>query len=122
MILIDNAQRLYETFSQEAHRQHLPLVQGLLGEIAEKQYYNLAVFMGLSSKERLSAANDPIKRVCGQGHAVALGGKLSEFDPCGIASTLPAKVRSSTLAAGQGFLGNNGTAVQIVVPLAEWDE
>lgn len=122
VILIDNAQRLHETFSQEAHRQHLPLVQGLLGEIAEKQYYNLAVFMGLSSKERLSAANDPIKRVCEQGHAVALGGKLSEFDPCGIASTLPAKVRSSTLAAGQGFLGNNGTAVQIVVPLAEWDE
>ncbi len=121
-ILIDNGERLYTDFNQENYKQFLPMVQGLLGEITEKPYYNFTIFMGLSSKDRTSYMNDPVKKVAAQGRAIALGGKLGEFDPCNVGAALNTKMRGATLPLGQGFVGNNGEAFQIVVPLAEQDE
>lgn len=121
-ILLDNAGQLIARFSKELYRQHLPLVQGLLGEIVEKQYYNFSIFMGFSSADRSAYMEEPLKKLMAQGRAVALGGKLLEFDPCGVGAALSSKARSTTLPLGQGFVGDNGSTLQIVVPLAEKEE
>ena len=121
-ILIDNGERLYAEFSKDPYKQYLPMVQGLLGEISEKQYYNFLMFMGVASKDRTCHMNDPVKKVVAQGRAIALGGKLSEFDPCSVGTALNTRLRSAALPMGQGFVGNNGEAFLIVVPLAEQEE
>ena len=121
-ILIDNAERLYNEFSREPYKQHLPLVQGLLGEITEKLYYNFVIFMGVSAREKGCVMNDPVKRMAAQGRAIALGGKLSEFDPCNVGANLNVRMRGAALPMGQGFVGDNADSFQIVVPLAEQED
>ncbi len=121
-VLIDNAERLYGEFNKEPNKQHLPMVQGLLGEIVEKPYYNFTVFMGVSSAEKTAVMYDPLKKLIAQGRAIALGGKLTEFDPCNVGAALTSKVRGAALPIGQGFAGDNGNTLQIVVPLAEKEE
>lgn len=121
-ILIDNAELLYGEFSREPYKKHLPLVQGLLGEISEKLYYNFVIFMGVHAKERNCVMYDPVKSAAAQGRAIALGGKLSDFDPCGVGEGLNARIRGAALPLGHGFVGDNGEACQIVVPLAEQEE
>ncbi len=121
-ILIDNAERLYDDFNQEAYREHMPLMQGLLREIAEKPYYNFLLMAGISNPKPVSYMQDPVKSIVAQGRAIALGGKLAEFDPCNVGAALPARLRGGALAKNQGFVGNNGEAFQIVVPLAELEQ
>jgi len=121
-ILIDNAENLFPEFSKEENKQFLPMVQGLLGEISEKTYYNFNIFMGLSAKDRTAHMNAPVKNVIMQGRAIALGGKLGEYDPCNVGAALNSRMRAAALPLGQGFVCNNGAAFQIVVPLAEEDE
>lgn len=121
-VLIDNAERLYDDFNCEPYREHLPLVQGLLGEIAEKQHYNFLLMMGISQPKAGVTMQEPLRKLVSQGRAIALGGKLSEFDPCGVGASLSSRLRSATLPKGHGFVGDNGTAFQIVVPLAEKEQ
>lgn len=121
-VLIDNAERLCNDFNREPYRQHLPLVQGLLGEIAEKQYYNFLLMMGISQPKAAVTMQEPIRKLVSQERAIALGGKLNEFDPCNVGASLPTRLRGAAFPKGQGFVGDNGTAFQIVVPLAEKEQ
>ena len=100
----------------------MPLMQGLLREIAEKPYYNFLLMAGISNPKPVSYMQDPVKSIVAQGRAIALGGKLAEFDPCNVGAALPARLRGGALAKNQGFVGNNGEAFQIVVPLAELEQ
>ena len=121
-ILVDNAERLYADFSQEPYKASQMQMAGLLGEIVEKPYYNFTVIMGVSAGEKTACSNDPLKRLAAQGRAVALGGRVNEFDPCGVGAALGFKAASAALPLGQGYLGANGAVTQIVVPLAERDD
>lgn len=121
-IIIDNAERLFADFSKGDYKKHLPLVQGLLGEICEKPYYNFVMFMGISAKDKTCHMNDPVKKCVSMGCAVALGGKLSEFDPCNVNAVLGSRMRSVALPLGQGFTYNDGDVMEIVVPLAEKED
>ena len=121
-ILVDDAERLHTDFSKEEYKKDLPLLVGLLGEIIEKPYYNFTIFMGVTSAAKAACANDPLKRLSAQGRAIALGGRLNDFDPCGVGAALGFKIASASLPIGQGFLGVSGTAAQIVIPLAESDD
>ena len=93
-----------------------------MGEIAEKQHYNFLLMMGISQPKAGVTMQEPLRKLVSQGRAIALGGKLSEFDPCGVGASLSSRLRSATLPKGHGFVGDNGTAFQIVVPLAEKEQ
>ena len=98
------------------------VMQALLSQIAGKKYYNFAMFMGVSAAERQAISFEPLKTVVAQGRAISLGGKLSEFDPCGVGQSLPTNIRGKAWPLGQGFVGDSGNVLQIVVPLAEEEE
>ena len=117
-ILIDNAEMLYAELSKPEHRQDAQWIQGLLGEVVETTYFNTSLFIGISSKERAACQSDPIRRCIGQERAIALGGKLNEFDVCNIGAALPSRLKSPALPKGYGFMGVDGTTRQIIVPLA----
>ena len=121
-ILIDNAERLYNQFSREEDGSRMRVMQALLSQIAGKKYYNFAMFMGVSAAERQAISFEPLKTVVAQGRAISLGGKLSEFDPCGVGQSLPTNIRGKAWPLGQGFVGDSGNVLQIVVPLAEEEE
>lgn len=121
-ILVDNAEQLYNQFSREADGSRMRVMQNLLSQIVAKQYYNLAIFMGVSSAERQAISFEPLKTAVAQGRAISLGGKLNEFDPCGVGQALPLNVRGKALPLGQGFIGDNGNVLQIVIPMAEPEE
>ena len=121
-LLIDNAERLYDMFNVEAYRKHLPVVQGLLGEIAEKPYYNILMMMGISQPKAAVVMQEPLRKLVSQGRAIALGGKLNEFDPCNVGQPLPSRLRGAALPKGQAFVGDNGAVSQIVVSLAETEQ
>jgi len=134
-IIIDNSERLYEDFSKTENNNKekfvrgmnpLELLQSILGDmsgdIAEKMYYNYSIFVGLSAKNRMMHMQEPYKRIIAQCRAIALGGRLGEFDPCGVGGSFNSKVRGAAMPLGQGFIGINGDATQIVVPLAEEEE
>lgn len=97
-------------------------MQGLLGEICEKPYYNFTIFMGVSSRDRASCMNDPVKKCVSMGRAIALGGKLTEFDPCNVSAAISSRVRGVALPLGHGFACADGEAASIVVPLAEVED
>ncbi|MBQ3079548.1 MAG: type VII secretion protein EssC [Clostridia bacterium] len=121
-IVIDNAERLYTEFNNEPYKKHLIQVQGLLGEICEKAYYNFAIFMGVSSKDKTCYMNDPVRKAASMGRAIALGGRLSEFDPCNIGGELTGSARNAALPTGHGYVYKEGKLVRIVVPLAEEED
>ena len=121
-ILIDNAEKLYNLFSCEQDGSRMRVMQALLSQIAGKKYYNFAMFMGISASERQAVSFEPLKTVVAQGRAISLGGKLSEFDPCGVGQSLPVNVRGKTWPLGQGLVGDSGSVLQIVVPLAEVED
>ena len=121
-LLIDNAERLYDMFNVEAYRKHLPMVQGLLGEIAEKPHYNILMMVGISQPKAAVVMQEPLRKLVSQGRAIALGGKLNEFDPCNVGQPLPSRLRGAALPKGQAFVGDNGAVSQIVVSLAETEQ
>ena len=121
-VLIDNADRLAELFAPKEQAANRVVMEGLLKEIVTKTDYNFSIFMGLSAPQRLAVSGEPLKTCVAQGCAVALGGKLGEFDPCNVAMALPSRLRNVTLRPGQGFVYDNGTAFQAVIPLAEAEE
>ncbi len=121
-ILIDNAERLNNEFNQAKYSQHLKMMRDLLAQLISSKYYNFTVFMGIGVRDRMSCMENPIKAAVGQARAIALGGKLNEFDPCHVGTSINAKVGNAALPLGQGFVGNNGEAFQIVVPLAEQED
>lgn len=121
-ILVDNAEQLYNQFSHDTNGGRMSVMQGLLSQIATKQYYNLVIFMGVSSAERLAISYEPLKTVVAQGRAISLGGKLNEFDPCNVGQSIPSNARQKALPLGQGFIGDNGDIRQIVVPMADQEE
>lgn len=118
-ILVDNAEQLYKQFSKPGHEKDLPLVQSTPCQIMDTPFYNITLFMGVSSAEKQACSAEPLKHLAAQGRAIALGGRLNDFDPCGVGSSLGYKVNSTDLSPGRGYVGVNGAARQIVVPLAE---
>lgn len=118
-IIVDNAEMLYREFSRTDKPQDLQLVQGLFSELVEKPYYNFTVFMGVPVRSKSALAYDPLKHLAMQGRAIALGGKLNDWDPCNFANVLPMKARSAQYPAGQGFVSNNGAIWQVNVPKAD---
>lgn len=121
-VLIDNAERLQTLFAGADLAKERQIMEVLLREIAEKPNYNFSIFMGISGKTRIVMGNEPLKSCAAQGRAIALGGRLSDFDPCGVASALPSKLRDAQQAPGNGFVFDNGAAFRLVVPLAEIEE
>ena len=93
-----------------------------LKEICEKAYYNFAIFMGVSSKDKTCYMNDPVRKAASMGRAIALGGRLSEFDPCNIGGELTGSARNAALPTGHGYIYKEGKLVRIVVPLAEEED
>ncbi len=86
------------------------------------ELYNIFIFMSVSSANRLFEREEPIKSLIAQGRGVALGGRLSDFDPLGISASLQPQTRSQALPAGAGYLVTNAGIVSIRVPLADTEE
>ena len=86
------------------------------------ELYNLFMFMSLSASERSYERSEPLKTLISQGRGFALGGRLNEFDPLGISSSMPSQSRSKALPAGYGFMVSDGTITQIRIPLADSEE
>ena len=86
---------------------------------ANAALYNIFLFMSTSFTERISLQFEPMKTLAAQGRGIVLGGKLNEFDPFGISSSMPLQSRGKALPAGCGYVVNSGAILQIIAPMAE---
>ena len=89
---------------------------------ATAELYNIFLFMSLSGANRLLEREEPFKSLIAQGRGVALGGKLSEFDPLGVGQNLAPQSHGQTLAAGLGYLITNAGVTSIRVPRVDAEE
>ena len=121
-VLIDNADTLPNLLSAPEAANARKVMEILFREICEKPDYNFSIFMGVTGKQRLAMGNEPLKSCAAQERAIALGGKLSDFDPCNVSSAVPSKLRDAPQAPGRGFVYDDGNAFQLVVPLADTRE
>ncbi|MBR4442247.1 MAG: type VII secretion protein EssC, partial [Clostridia bacterium] len=86
------------------------------------ELYNIFIFMSLSGANRLLEREEPFKSLIAQGRGVALGGRVSEFDPLGLAQNLTPQSRGQALPAGSGYLVTNAGVTSIRVPLVDSEE
>lgn len=123
VVLIDNVDRFNKDFAGSQYVQAQQFLQNVYAQMSRQaDHYNVALFMSLCSSERMYASSEPLKSLIQQGRGIALGGKLADYDPWNIGSSLPMAARSKALPLGHGYVTNNGTHTRLVVPLAEPNE
>lgn len=123
VVIIDDADRINRDFKSEALVKEMQFMQNVYAQMASiASLYNIFLFMSTSFTERISLQFEPLKTLQAQGRGIVLGGKLNEFDPFGISSSMPLQSRSKALAAGYGYVVNGGAYMQIATPLAEQPE
>ena len=59
------------------------------------------MMMGISQPKAAVVMQEPLRKLVSQGRAIALGGKLNEFDPCNVGQPLPSRLRGAALPKGR---------------------
>ena len=86
------------------------------------ELYNIFTFMSLTANNSQYGREQPLKALIEQGRGIELGGRLNDYDPLNIGSSMPSMTRGKPLPAGTGFLTTDQGVVSIRVPLVEDDE